>query len=882
MTAATLLLSIVAMASPAKPGRIVYTQPDGSTIGIYLHGDEYYHWMTDDNGNIVADDGTGFITKQDQTALTRRKTMIEQARTKRQENMAIMKAASSNNLGAPEIPVLLIGFSGSNNQIKNTQAQFDAMLNTPGYSDNGAVGSVYDYYNENSFGQFKPHFDVLPIVNLSGNVSTYGNNDSNAYQALLEACTELDSKVDFSKYDNDGDGVIDFIIFYFGGYDEAQCPQTSAYTNYIWSHASDLRSLGRKVDGKTIGKYFCTSELKGYTGSTMCSIGTTCHEFAHTLGLPDFYDAGFQEGESNTESANMYYFDLMASGSYNVDSTTPPYLNAEELMEIGWLPSIPEITSTGSYSLPSINYQGATSYSAYMTKTSTANEYFVYETRGGTRWDAGIPAGLLVYHLDRSTNRISGTTTAISTWTSNRVNSHASHPCCYVVPASNPTDTDLYTGSLRSMLFGSTYKSFSPTDWKGKSTGFQFSSITYSNGVTTFNAANSNSLGITGTVMNSDGNPIPGVTVSLSASSEIQSVRKQESGPIFSLAKKLFVSKKRTALMTKADSPQTTTTDNNGFYSFDLDEAGNYEVTASMDGYISQTAVVSVTSVIETQDFYLWREGEELPSTIIPFPEDQDAYVIGFGLNTLAAQNLFPVSEMAKFAGKQIKEISFYLYGDSSTTFDDVYAILDYDSNRKATVRVNDEDVTINGWTTVDLRDEELVIPSKQDIYAGVGINNWQPGEKASDGNTYYYAFVANYLTEEDDNGNVFVPDWADGWPYAGYASELNLTSTGERYDQEAVFWVYLTVGDYEAPDTGYNFIADPKIGKYSSGDVFDLVLKETSGDRKPASSVEWYFDDEPVPGTSITLPSGSHVIEARFTTAGGNKKVVELELEVD
>ena len=95
------------------------------------------------------------------------------------------------------------------------------------------------------------------------------------------------------------------------------------------------------------------------------------------------------------------------------------------------------------------------------------------------------------------------------------------------------------------------------------------------------------------------------------------------------------------------------------------------------------------------------------------------------------------------------------------------------------------------------------------------------------------------------------------------------------------IFDFTLTVGDYEAPDTGYNYIADPKNGSYSAGDVFDLALVETTGDRKPGTDIAWYLDDEPVSGTSLTLSAGSHVIEARFTTTEGKRKVVELEITV-
>ena len=880
LAAIALFLSLTALAGPAKPGRIVYTQPDGSTIGIYLHGDEFYHWMTDDSGRIVVSDDDGFIGPVGEADLAAQMTKMQETSLQRARFVETMRAsASNNNFGSPEIPVLLIGFSDY--PIKKTTADFNAMLNTPGYSDNGAIGSVFDYYNENSFGQFTPHFDVIGSVNLSSSVSTYGSNENNAYKALIEACEKLDSSVDFSRYDNDGDGVIDFFIFYFGGYDEAQCPQTSSYTKFIWSHATNISSLGKKFDGKTVGKYFCTSELKNFSGSTMCSIGTTCHEFAHTLGLPDFYDVAYQNGSTSSQAANMYDFDLMASGSYNGDSTTPPYLNAEELMEIGWLTAIPEITSNGQYILPSLNEPDAESHSAYMTKTSVSNEYFVYETRGGRRWDAYLPTGLLVYHVDKSTNRISGSTTAASVWSNNYVNSYAAHPCCYVVPASNPTQTTLFSGLAKNMVFGTGYKSYSPTAWNGNSTGFQLTAITYSNGTTTFNVVNSNALGINGVVLDSDSNPISGVTVTVEPGTKTSSVQKKSGGLLSYFAQKVFLSSKKRLSIQKRAVSVSAVTDDNGYYSVDLESAGTYNVTAAKEGYVSQTAIVDVTSVIETQNFYLMRQGESLPSELIPFPEDEDGYLVGTSLSSLIGENMFPVSEIGKYAGKQIKSISFYLYGDSSTTFDDVYAIIDYDEDRKATVRVDDDDVTINGWTTVDLREHELIIPSGKDIFAGAGVQNWSYYRTSSDNTKYYLPFVGNYLTEEDEDGNEFVPEWAEGWPYKGYAAEFNVTSTGTRYDFDVVFWMYLTIGDYKASDSGYNFIDDPQGGEYSSGDVLPLNLILTEEDRKPAGPVEWFFDDEPVSGTSVILLPGSHVVTARFTTAAGTRKVVELELEV-
>ena len=84
LAASALLASIAALAGPAYPGRIVRTQPDGSTIGIYLHGDEWHHWMTDDEGNVVKEDEDGFIRVVTQTP-AQRATLQQKGDERRRE-----------------------------------------------------------------------------------------------------------------------------------------------------------------------------------------------------------------------------------------------------------------------------------------------------------------------------------------------------------------------------------------------------------------------------------------------------------------------------------------------------------------------------------------------------------------------------------------------------------------------------------------------------------------------------------------------------------------------------------------------------------------------------------------------------------------------------
>ena len=688
--------------------------------------------------------------------------------------------------------------------------------------------------------------------------------------ALVHAAQALDATVDFSRYDNDGDGTVDFVMFYFAGYDEAQ----GGGTDCIWSHAWYLSSSWnawnqRTFDGVKLDRYFCTAELKGKSGSTMCSIGTTSHEFAHTLGLPDFYDADYS---TNGTAASMYAFDLMSSGNYNGNSTTPPYFSAEELYEVGWLSAIPEMATSGVVTLPAVNYPGATAYSACMTPADVEGEYFVYEVRGGQRWDAPLPTGMMVYHVDKSANIVSGSVTAASTWNANSVNNYSAHPCCYVVPAADPTRTSVYSGAAANFFFpgASQVHNYAPTAWSGEGIGYQLTGISYANQTVTFNVSNSNLTGVSGTVWDTDGNPLAGATVSITVEAQASSARARTAAlgqAVISWVEKLFSPSETRLKSIQKAAVATVVTDSEGSYSAELDP-GTYRVTVAREGYVSQSATVTVTSRIVTRNFWLMREGEEAPSTLYAWPTGLqiDRYVVGFDTYSLMAQNQYPSSEIARYAGKQIKEISFFLYDENeSATYQGVHVIIDYDDERKATVPVSAEDLVPGGITTVDLRDLDLVIPSNQDIFAGVGFSRGGFAE-----NGYYYAF--RYYPKEDR-------DWAVDWPYSGFVSSYNLTATGDRQELDAVFDFTLTIGDYQAPDTGYNYIADPGNGQYSEGAVFDLTLVETAGARKPGSDIAWYLDGEPVTGTSVTLTAGAHLVEARFTTTEGKTKVVELPL---
>lgn len=476
------LICTAAYAIPASPVPFVAVQPDGTTITLQRHGDEFFHWTTIAGTSQVMELGEDGWWRPSSIDFVARN--IGAARRSK-ANSAPYRTHTDNKTthGEHRIPVFLVQFTDVTFKTTDPATKFEALLNQEGYSANSATGSVRDFYVDNSDGQYLPIFDVYGPVDLPNDMAYYGKNsgdsDSKPEQALIHAAQILDDQVDFSQYDFDNDGTVDMALFYYAGYNEAE----GGPANSIWPHQWNVQytSLGRSsyFDGKRFGAYFCTSELSGGSGSRMCGIGATCHEFAHSLGLPDFYDTDY---DTNGYAGGLYSFSTMDSGCYNNNGRTPPYFNAEERILLGWMTEgdVPELPA-GNVSFPSIKYGVA-----YKSLTETDGEYFLYECRDATGWDKYIPGGLLVYHVDKSTVRRVGGITPYNQWAQwgsyNSINAYGSHPCFYVVPAANQSSLNYSSYNNSDFVYpgSKNVTAYTPVDWNKNETDVSLSSISYS------------------------------------------------------------------------------------------------------------------------------------------------------------------------------------------------------------------------------------------------------------------------------------------------------------------------------------------------------------------------------------------------------------------
>ena len=100
---------------------------------------------------------------------------------------------------------------------------YEKMLNEEGYkNDNGAIGSVHDYFKDQSNGRFDLTFDVIGPVKLAHPYKYYGEhtqnmNDANAPQMIIDACKAVKEQVDWRRYDWDGDGEVEQVYVIYAG-----------------------------------------------------------------------------------------------------------------------------------------------------------------------------------------------------------------------------------------------------------------------------------------------------------------------------------------------------------------------------------------------------------------------------------------------------------------------------------------------------------------------------------------------------------------------------------------------------------------------------------------------------------------------------------------
>lgn len=438
------LCAAMTFAIPAKKSWKVVSQSDGTTIRVSQAGDEHLHYyITEDNVPLykAADNRYCYLTiengKLHNSGVLAHESAARSAKELQVMNtihdlapiarqMAAKKRSAAKRCGRPDrLPskddisvfkgskkalVILAAFSDKSFS-KGDDAIvkfYGEVLNQEGYSQNGAAGSVHDYFKDMSRGEFDLTFDIVGPVKVSKSATYYGGPSpimggaDHIGEFITEAIKKADEKcdIDWKKYDWDDDGEVEQVFVLYAGYGQA----TGGPTGTIWPNAWTLDEAlqnndgngGFSIDGVFINQYACSNELYLDSGTVPMGLGVFCHEFSHCMGLPDMYDTNY--GSTPT----MGDWDLLAGGSYNGPQGIgwcPAGWTSYERAYAGWL----ELTELKAgdiiKGMTSLEEADGKAYVIY--NDNHKDEYYLLENHKGMGWDKYTPEnGLLIIHVD--------------------------------------------------------------------------------------------------------------------------------------------------------------------------------------------------------------------------------------------------------------------------------------------------------------------------------------------------------------------------------------------------------------------------------------------------------------------------------------------------
>ena len=411
-------------AAPVVGYPVQVTQPDGTTLDLFVTGDEYYRWLHDADGyTIIRDQTSGYYVY---AGLVRGRfvptgyvvgtvdpvdvgltpnlhesgEVINHVAAASQEEMwdAFGTIEAAPTSGTIENVVIFVRFSDQS-EFTATVASMDYVFNT----GNTGYGSMKDYYDEVSYGDLNVNSTFYPDPGASPTVISYQDSHPRSYYMPYDASTNPGGYngsterrerehtlvvnavqyTDDSDYpaaddiDADGDGVVDAVTLWING-------SADSDSDILWFHSWSLYSpITTTINGKQVGRY--AFQFNG-AGTYVLS-----HEMFHVLGAPDLYHYSYDPLNP------VHQWDLMATPMH-----PPVHMGCYMKYKYGnWIDSIPELTIPGTYSVNPLTSASDNCYRIGSPYSGT--EFFLVEFRkeGSSIYEASLPGeGLLVYRID--------------------------------------------------------------------------------------------------------------------------------------------------------------------------------------------------------------------------------------------------------------------------------------------------------------------------------------------------------------------------------------------------------------------------------------------------------------------------------------------------
>jgi M6 family metalloprotease-like protein len=232
----------------------------------------------------------------------------------------------------------------------------------------------------------------------ANNAATYVNNGRVLASEAIRAA--YNNGVNLAPFVQ-GNALPSFYVIY-AGYGGASGCQTC-----IWEHASSI-SPPISVGGVWVSKYACSSELASTAGSRISGIGVVCHEYGHSLGMPDYYDTNGADGGQFDGTGQ---WDLMASGSWNgTGASVPAPHNPRSKMKLGWINPI-VLNSPQTVTIPAGRIYRDAFFRINTPVIFFPEQYFLIENKIRDGFDKHVPGqNLLIYRATEPYEQSQNTT----------------------------------------------------------------------------------------------------------------------------------------------------------------------------------------------------------------------------------------------------------------------------------------------------------------------------------------------------------------------------------------------------------------------------------------------------------------------------------------
>ena len=272
--------------------------------------------------------------------------------------------------------------------------------------------SVDEYFKISSYGKLDLDITVLDEWFQPENNSTYYKNlksddeyqDDIGDQVIMdEALAYLDSKMDLSQFDSDGNNIIDAVVMI--NTLEVNQDEIFQWAYRYWNYYADDLGYYYEYDGVSANDYIWASfgflyesynfsSDADYSDTSVMNTYTFIHEFSHVLGADDYYDTSYTEHP-------LEGYDMM-------DAMTADH-SAFTKFNYGWITKsrLVNTSSSVTLTLEDFSKNGDTIILAnnWSDDLGAYQEYYIivyYTNNGLNSGECGLfdDEGIIVYHIN--------------------------------------------------------------------------------------------------------------------------------------------------------------------------------------------------------------------------------------------------------------------------------------------------------------------------------------------------------------------------------------------------------------------------------------------------------------------------------------------------